>query len=239
MSTTDSDADPPEREHGFAGGPLREARLLLGNRALEAAGIGELVAIWREAGFRDSDVLSISETGAAVHVVLDQPVDESRVSSLDSVKRWARITESRETSAYVFECTPQAFPPCPTTSSEDVIGPYDLRLTGDGILMSIAGPHGTISDIVSKYESAGLSPHLRKIGSYDGDSSPLEPLDGLTARQREVLTAAFEQGYFAVPREATTDDLAADLDVAPATVREHIQRAQRNLFGSLLGAEQR
>lgn len=56
----------------------------------------------------------------------------------------------------------------------------------------------------------------------------------LTDRQREVLTVAYEAGYFAHPREANAETVAAELDIAPSTFREHLAAAQAKLLGSVL-----
>lgn len=40
-------------------------------------------------------------------------------------------------------------------------------------------------------------------------------------------------GYFVVPEEVTTDEIATALDLDPSTVREHLQRAQKNLLTAM------
>lgn len=55
----------------------------------------------------------------------------------------------------------------------------------------------------------------------------------LTERQREVLESAYERGYFDRPRGANATDLAAELDVTPSTVREHLAAAQSKLLGDV------
>jgi len=52
----------------------------------------------------------------------------------------------------------------------------------------------------------------------------------LTERQQTVLEAALQQGYYAAPREATHDDLAAALDCAPSTVGEHLRKIETRVF---------
>lgn len=52
----------------------------------------------------------------------------------------------------------------------------------------------------------------------------------LTDRQREVLRTAFEAGYYDWPRECTGTDVAAELDIASATLSEHIHAAERKLL---------
>ncbi|MEZ3116527.1 helix-turn-helix domain-containing protein [Halobaculum sp. MBLA0147] len=59
----------------------------------------------------------------------------------------------------------------------------------------------------------------------------------LTERQREVLETAYASGYFAHPREANAETVAAELGVSPSTFREHLATAQAKLFGAVLGEE--
>ncbi|WP_323192584.1 bacterio-opsin activator domain-containing protein [Halostella sp. PRR32] len=52
----------------------------------------------------------------------------------------------------------------------------------------------------------------------------------LTDRQREILKAAFEGGYYEWPRECTGEDIAEEFDITSATFSEHIQAAERKLL---------
>ncbi|MFA9417380.1 helix-turn-helix domain-containing protein [Natrinema sp. HArc-T2] len=54
--------------------------------------------------------------------------------------------------------------------------------------------------------------------------------DILTERQREVLLAALERGYYATPREATLTDVASDLDISKATCSETLHRAEGSVI---------
>lgn len=56
-------------------------------------------------------------------------------------------------------------------------------------------------------------------------------LGDLTDRQFEALTLAVESGYFAVPREATLDDVAEAMDVGKSTAGEHLRRALGHVAG--------
>jgi hypothetical protein len=57
----------------------------------------------------------------------------------------------------------------------------------------------------------------------------------LSDKQLEVLETAYSMGYFDVPRRATTDDVAAELDIAPSTLSERLRVAQRNLLELVYG----
>ncbi|OVE83063.1 helix-turn-helix domain-containing protein [Natronolimnobius baerhuensis] len=69
-------------------------------------------------------------------------------------------------------------------------------------------------------------------------STPLLTLDDvlpeLTERQRDVLTLAVEWGYYDLPRETTTADLADEIGVSRRTVEDHLRRAERKLLTSLV-----
>ncbi|QLH82976.1 bacterio-opsin activator domain-containing protein [Halosimplex pelagicum] len=56
----------------------------------------------------------------------------------------------------------------------------------------------------------------------------------LTDRQREVLEAAFDAGYYEWPREATGEEVAEGLGITSATFSEHVHAAERRLFSALL-----
>jgi predicted DNA binding protein len=58
--------------------------------------------------------------------------------------------------------------------------------------------------------------------------------DELTDRQQEVLRSAYLAGYYEWPRDTTAEQLADQLDIASATLHQHLRRAERNLLDTLL-----
>lgn len=64
----------------------------------------------------------------------------------------------------------------------------------------------------------------------------VERRDFLTARQQEVLEAAFRAGYFEVPRDSTLAAVADDLGVDTSTASETLRRAQARLVEYHLSA---
>ncbi len=59
----------------------------------------------------------------------------------------------------------------------------------------------------------------------------------LTDRQREVLTAAYESGFFESPRETTGAQLADLLGVSQPTITHHLREGQRRLFAAIFDDE--
>jgi len=78
----------------------------------------------------------------------------------------------------------------------------------------------------------GVEIEIERTGEYHPEGGRL--VDALTRRQREVLEAAVAAGYYETPRQATHEEVAERLDCSPATVSEHLQKAERAVFGALV-----
>lgn len=59
-------------------------------------------------------------------------------------------------------------------------------------------------------------------------------LPTLSPRQRETLGSAYDQGYYEIPRETTTTEIAAAVGVERRTAEEHLRRAENKLIASLI-----
>jgi predicted DNA binding protein len=57
---------------------------------------------------------------------------------------------------------------------------------------------------------------------------------GLTEGQTEALEAAFEHGYYEVPRDFSVADLAEELDISHQALSERFRRAHGNLVANTL-----
>ncbi|WP_440763496.1 helix-turn-helix domain-containing protein [Natronorubrum sp. DTA7] len=65
---------------------------------------------------------------------------------------------------------------------------------------------------------------------HEGVTNGVFRTDCLSERQREVFELARTSGYYRWPRETTAADLAAELDVAEATLLEHLRKAESKLL---------
>lgn len=57
----------------------------------------------------------------------------------------------------------------------------------------------------------------------------------LTDRQREMLEAAYDEGYFDWPRESTAEEVADEMGVTSKTVHNHLRKAENEVLGAFLG----
>jgi predicted DNA binding protein len=69
---------------------------------------------------------------------------------------------------------------------------------------------------------------LLEIGDRPPDANDLFAC--LTARQREILDAALDLGYYENPRAATHEDIARVVDATPSTVGEHLRKIESRVL---------
>lgn len=79
----------------------------------------------------------------------------------------------------------------------------------------------------------GYDLDLHRLGrSDDGDGQ--HGGFGLTPEQREALVRAVEGGYFAIPRQATLDDIADEFDISNQAASERVRRATATVLQAVL-----
>lgn len=79
----------------------------------------------------------------------------------------------------------------------------------------------------------GHSFELLELTEPDAPSGEPNP-GGLTPDQREALLAAHDRGYYEVPREVTTRELAAELDTSHQSLSELLRRGTASLIDGAL-----
>ncbi|WP_255149504.1 helix-turn-helix domain-containing protein [Halorarius halobius] len=82
-------------------------------------------------------------------------------------------------------------------------------------------------------ETVGVS--IERISPLDdGEDAPVAKRWDLTPAQEEAVRAAFELGYFEVPRGATASEVAGELGVSKSAFLERLRRAQGSLLGQII-----
>lgn len=76
-------------------------------------------------------------------------------------------------------------------------------------------------------DDLGCTAECRRISTIDGVSMSSSDL---TDKQREALVAAFETGYYEIPRDITVEELADDLGISHQALSERFRRAHHQLI---------
>lgn len=104
--------------------------------------------------------------------------------------------------------------------------------TEDGALeVTVVGSKDIVAQAIEEVD-ADVSFTLHRTGSYQPYQRSLFSL--LTPKQQETLKAAIECGYYQDPRQATYEDIAAELDCAVGTVGEHLRKCESKLLPRLV-----
>lgn len=82
--------------------------------------------------------------------------------------------------------------------------------------------HGTLSDFQAYCADTSLPITVERI--YNPTKPDAGPWYGLTLSQREMLTRAVEAGYYSIPRQASTQDLAEEFEISDQAVTERLRR---------------
>lgn len=105
--------------------------------------------------------------------------------------------------------------------------------TGDGgIRGTLIGEPAAFQHLADSLPET-IDLEVERIGDHHPDVGDV--FSSLTDRQQDVLATAVRAGYYEDPRRATQRDLATTLDVAPATVSQHLRRIEAKVFSAFAG----
>ncbi len=86
--------------------------------------------------------------------------------------------------------------------------------------------HSKLSELADEFDELGITYDLESVQEFDAAEDDAI----LTARQREVLSTAFEAGYYDTPREASLTEVAESLDVTKSTCSDILHRAEGKII---------
>lgn len=101
-----------------------------------------------------------------------------------------------------------------------------------GLRTTIIGTHDMLRQALQETPD-DVRFSVEQAGQYSPQRQDIAAL--LTERQLEVFQTAIDLGYYQIPRQATHEDIAGELDCAPSTVDEHLRKAESRVLSSLMG----
>jgi predicted DNA binding protein len=99
---------------------------------------------------------------------------------------------------------------------------------------TILGSEKQIKTMLSALRKAGIV--YKIISLSDVKCSPFSLVGLLTDKQREVLSVAYREGYYDIPRKMRSDELAAKLGMRNATFVAHRRKAERRVLAEIFKA---
>ncbi|WP_435345972.1 helix-turn-helix domain-containing protein [Haloarchaeobius sp. HRN-SO-5] len=210
---------------------MREAVIQVPQTEFEKLGLEGFVSHIRAAGLRDLSELVCYGDGCLFVVTVESEIGDD-LAQVDRLEWYEQLSGATEKVVYLCKVVPDVdgeVRPMRTLG----ISSRDIQVGEGGVEVTLVGEQDDIAQGVDAYDDAGMSVVLQRISDYTG---PTTALDTLTDRQLEILETAFGLGYFDVPRNVSTEEVAEELDLDPSTVAEHLRRAERNLLSELLAS---
>lgn len=111
------------------------------------------------------------------------------------------------------------------TGDEDLPGWYERWLLPD---------REAVHDVWQYARDEGFEFEVLDLHRQSGTDTRYPVRDVLTEQQRNAQLAAYEQGYFAEPREASLEDVADSLGHSPSAVSGLLKRGMKSLIETTL-----
>ena len=156
------------------------------------------------------------------------------IAAVDSVPEFSLVPGERESFyAYVVQETRESDRRFRAAFAERrliLIPP--IEYTGEGYMrLTVVGEaddlHGLIDGIPDP-----IGVDVDRVGEYDRRHGTVAA--DLTERQYEAVRVAVELGYYAVPREASLEAVADELDCAASTASNHLRKAEETVMIGLV-----
>lgn len=107
-----------------------------------------------------------------------------------------------------------------------VVPPIEYEPDGT-VVFSMFGPDDEVQEAIEAV-SVPVDMTIEAVGGLAGTTAVIE--SHLTDRQRDVVETAVELGYYDIPRSASQEDIAAELECAPSTIAEHLRKSEARIL---------
>lgn len=126
---------------------------------------------------------------------------------------------------------PKEMIPLFKTFDIDIVWGTPLHKTKDEAVISVMGSEENLRKLLL---ALGRISDILEVSVQNPSFSSDDLLSCLTDKQREVMGAARDSGYYQYPRRITATQLAGRLGMSKATALEHLRKAEARLMGAIL-----
>ena len=186
--------------------------------------IGDLSTEYPNVEFRALAAVPTGETGVGL-VELSGPTRPEvirRIQDRETIVSLALLGESDDRTLIQFETTEPLLLFSITESGIPLEPPVEIR---DGrATVEVTASQDRLSTFGSQPEQFGMSFDVEYVRRTLDSTEQL-----LTDRQRDLIVAAVQQGYYDTPRESSLTALADHLGMAKSTVSEMLHRAEETV----------
>ncbi len=102
--------------------------------------------------------------------------------------------------------------------------------------LTFLGNLNEIRKLLSIAEKVGQK--FKILSLTDASFSPDSMLQSLTDKQRKILSVAYSNGYYDVPRRIDSETLARRMNIVKSTLVEHLRKAEMRLMSDVMKGEE-
>ena len=138
---------------------------------------------------------------------------------------------------------------CPTTPVTVLLPEFDsfhvspIKYEGNKeylhVMLSSTNTEGLMDKIKNLENVEGV--HFKYLTPFKFPEKPFpvylpinELLKSLTDKQYEALIESYNKGYYELPRQTSTEDIAKKFNVNRRTLEDHLRKAERNIFNMVI-----
>lgn len=112
----------------------------------------------------------------------------------------------------------------------DLVWTAPMKRTRDEMVMGVIGSEENLRILLDVLPEVC---DIVDVGFQNPTVDSYDSLSCLTPRQKEILTAARENGYYDHPRKINAEELAGLIGISKATTLEHLRKAESRLMGAI------
>ncbi len=102
--------------------------------------------------------------------------------------------------------------------------------------LTFVGNLNEVKKLLARAEKVGQK--FKIVSLTDARFSPDSILHVLTEKQRRILSLAYTNGYYDVPRKIDSEELAQMLKIVKSTLVEHLRKAEKRLITDIMGKKE-
>ncbi|MFC7166982.1 helix-turn-helix domain-containing protein [Halospeciosus flavus] len=202
--------------------------------AAESFELGRALAVPGRSAIELEDMVPLGDQVVPLFWLYEQETSEfvEQVESREGVEELTVFDRMDDRTLFALKWDPDADRLLTSISDN---GGYLLSATGRGTdwTLQIRFPdHESLTNFADECDDRNVTLEIE--GLYNPTRPEVGPWYGLTEPQHETLILAIERGYYDIPRQISTQDLAAELGVSDQAVTERLRRAIQTLTDNTL-----
>jgi predicted DNA binding protein len=113
----------------------------------------------------------------------------------------------------------------------DIIWDTPSIFTQEKMVISVSGNEENLKKVLELFKNLGV---IKKVSFVKSIYYEQTILSCLTQKQKDILIAAKNNGYYTYPRKINSQDLSKKIGLSKPTVVQHLRKAENRIVSNIL-----